>query len=94
MTDIQQQPIKVFQYNSLMHKTKMAEDPEYRSHVNNMARIAMVRRYQTDNVYRERQKQLKNERYKNDPEYRAKNIERSRINNALIKERKAKAESV
>ena len=64
--------IKVYTYSSEIHKKLMKEDPVYKNHVNNMAKNAMMHRYKTDEVFREKQKQSIRERYANDADYREK----------------------
>ncbi len=95
MTEVQQ-PIKVYTYNSDIHKRLMKEDPVYKEYITNQARLAMVRRYQTDEEFRERQKQMKRDRYHNDPVYRESVLEKVRFRNIKVrKEReRKKAETV
>ena len=80
--------IKVHTYSSEIHKTKMKEDPEYRAYVNNLARLATVKRYQTDEAYRERRQAYTRNRYQNDPEFREKRNERARLYHAKKREEK------
>ena len=80
--------IKVHTYSSEIHKTKMKEDPVYRSHVNNLARLATVKRYQTDETYRERRQAYTRNRYQHDPEFREKRNERARLYYAKKREEK------